>query len=106
MSVVAWRLYYITNIARGADQDSICTRILTVHEWQALYLKVHRGKSLPNEPPTIAQAIYWIGRLGGFLGRKNDKYPGITVLWRRWTKLSQIVDDYLLFAHPKLVGNS
>jgi hypothetical protein len=106
MSVIAWRLYYITYIARGVEKDSICTKILTVNEWKALYLKVNRAKALPNEPPTIAQAIQWIARLGGFLGRKNDQHPGITVLWRGWTRLNEIVDDYLLFSIPKLMGNS
>jgi hypothetical protein len=106
MSVIAWRLYYITYIARGAEQDSICTKILTVNEWKALYLKVNREKSLPNEPPTIAQAIHWIARLGGFLGRKNDGQPGITVLWRGWTRLNEITDNYLLFSESKLMGNS
>ena len=70
MSVIAWRLYYITYIVKGVEQDSICTKILTVNEWKALYLKVNRRKALPKEPPTIAQAIQWIAKLGGFLGRK------------------------------------
>jgi len=48
----------------------------------------------------------WIAKLGGFLGRKNDNNPGITVIWRWWARFMEIVDDYLLFFNSKLVGNS
>lgn len=72
MSVIAWRLYYIAHIARGAGDDTDCTKILAEHEWKALYLKMNSMKKLPDKPPAIAQVIRWIAKLGGFLGRKND----------------------------------
>jgi hypothetical protein len=106
MSIIAWRLYYITHVARSRGDDADCTTILAEYEWKALYLKMSSTKILPDKPPTIAQVIRWIAKLGGFLGRKNDNNPGITVIWRGWTRLTEIVDAYLLFAAPKLVGNS
>jgi hypothetical protein len=106
MSIIAWRLYYITHIARSVGDDADCTTILAEYEWKALYLKMSSTKILPDKPPTIAQVINWIAKLGGFLGRKNDNNPGIKVIWRGWTRLTEIVDAYILFAAQKLVGNS
>lgn len=106
MSIIAWRLYYITHVSRISEHNANCTEILSDYEWKALYIKMNPTKRLPKEPPTIAQAIRWIAQLGGFLGRKNDNNPGITVIWRGWARLMEIVDNYLLFFNPKLVGNS
>jgi hypothetical protein len=106
MSIIAWRLYYITHISRSAGADTECTKILAEYEWKALYLKMSSTKILPDKPPTIEQVIKWIAKLGGFLGRKNDNNPGITVIWRGWARFTEIVDAYLLFTSPKLVGNS
>lgn len=106
MSIIAWRLYYITHISRSAGGDTECTKILAEYEWKALYLRMSSTKILPDKPPTIEQVIKWIAKLGGFLGRKNDNNPGITVIWRGWARFTEIVDAYLLFTSPKLVGNS
>jgi len=34
----------------------------------------------PKSPPNVRGAIRMLGRLGGFLGRKNDGEPGIVVI--------------------------
>lgn len=98
MSVIAWRLYYITHIARSSKPYAYCTKILADYEWKALYLKMNPGKHIACKPPTISQVIKWIAKLGGFLGRKNDHQPGIIVMCRGWTRLIEIADDYLLFS--------
>jgi hypothetical protein len=36
---------------------------------------------LPQEPPSLANCVRWIARLGGFLGRKSDGEPGVKTLW-------------------------
>lgn len=69
MSVVAWRLHWLTYLNR-TNPDLPCTMILTVTEWQALYRRIHHTTSLPATPPTVRQAVRWIAQLGGFLGRK------------------------------------
>ena len=35
-----------------------------------------------------------IAKLGGFLGRKSDKEPGTTTLWRGLQRLDNMVDFY------------
>jgi hypothetical protein len=105
MSVIAWRLHWLTYINR-TDPELPCTVILTATEWQALYIRIQRSSSLPPTPPTVRQAVRWIAQLGGFLGRKGDGEPGITVIWRGWQRLQDIADTwYLVKEQSLLVGN-
>lgn len=103
--LVAWRLLWLTYQAR-VTPDVSCTIALQTDEWQALYLFTHRTQRLPAEPPTLRQAVRWIGQLGGFLGRKGDGEPGVKVLWRGWTRLQDIVSTYTLLYPSGDVGNA
>jgi len=103
MSVVAWRLFWLTYINRQ-DAEASCRSILTEDEWQALYCKVRKTTILPDQPPTAREAIRWIAQLGGFLGRKHDGEPGVTVLWRGWQRLNDIVDTWRLLNSPFTYG--
>jgi hypothetical protein len=51
---------------------------------------IHRTSGLPETVPTVRQAVRWIAQLGGFLGRKGDGEPGVTVLWRGWQRLHDL----------------
>jgi hypothetical protein len=97
-SIIAWRLYWLTHINRHHPQEP-CTTILAEHEWQALYATINRTTLIPHQPPTVHQAVRWIAQLGGFLGRKGDGEPGITVIWRGWQRLNDISATWLLL-HP------
>jgi hypothetical protein len=103
MSVVAWRLFWLTYINRQ-DSEASCRSILTEDEWQALYCTVKKTTSLPDQPPTVQEAIRWIAQLGGFLGRKHDKEPGVTVLWRGWQRLHDIAATWRLLNSPLSYG--
>jgi hypothetical protein len=94
-SVIAWRLHWMTFVSRH-EPDVSCTAILAEHEWQALYMRIHRTVTLPSKPPTVYETVRWIGQLGGFLGRKNDGEPGITVIWRGWQRLQDIAATWYL----------
>jgi len=105
MSVIAWRLHWMTYINRS-HPDWPCTVILTTAEWQALYIRIHRTSLLPQSLPTVRQAVRWIAQLGGFLARKRDGEPGITVIWRGWQRLQDIADTWsLVYDHSQLLGN-
>jgi hypothetical protein len=86
MSVIGWRLHWMTYINR-CQPDLPCTAVLTAIEWEALYMRIHKSKQLPDTVPTVHQVVRWIARLGGFLGRKSDGEPGVTTLWRGWQRL-------------------
>jgi hypothetical protein len=98
-SIIAWRLFWITQLNRHCP-DTPCTAMLTEHEWQALYAKIHRTTSLPPQVPTVHQAVRWIAQLGGFLARKRDGEPGVTVIWRGWQRLQDIASIWLLARSP------
>jgi len=97
-SLVAWRLLWLTYQARVTPEEA-CTVALQPAEWQALYAFIHRTPRLPDTPPSLRQAVRWIGQLGGFLGRKGDGEPGVKVLWRGWARLQDIVETWTL-THP------
>jgi len=59
MSVIAWRLHWLTYINRTNPQAS-CITILTTLEWQALYMRIHKTSVLPKSPLSTHQAIRWV----------------------------------------------
>ena len=92
-SVIAWRILYATMLARAAP-DLPCTVLLDADEWQGLYCRIHRVALAPEKPPSLRQAVRWIAQLGGFLGRKRDGEPGVTVLWKGFQHLVDITAMY------------
>jgi hypothetical protein len=50
ISVVAWRLFWLTYVNRQ-DSEASCRSILTEDEWQALYCKVRKTTVLPRSYP-------------------------------------------------------
>ena len=93
--IIAWRLLWMTKINRE-QPTAPCSVILDEHEWEALYIKINRTKKLPEKLPTVREVIRWIAQLGGFLGRKGDKEPGITAIWRGWETLNEISNMWLI----------
>jgi hypothetical protein len=79
-SIVAWRVLALTYAARINPTES-CEVLLERHEWKALDCLVHRTTIPQSNPPSLAEAVAWIAKLGGYLGRKNDKPPGVKALW-------------------------
>ena len=92
-SVIAWRILYATMLARVVP-DVSCTMLLDQNEWQGLYCRIHRVAVAPPKPPTLRQAVRWIAQLGGFLGRKGDGEPGVSVLWKGFQHLVDVTTMY------------
>jgi hypothetical protein len=78
--VVAWRIMYIRSMGQKYPEKS-CTLIFSESEWKAVYCRLHKRKALPQEPPNLREIIILVARLGGFLARKSDGYPGIQTMW-------------------------
>ena len=95
MSVIAWRIFFITLLAR-TNPDFPCTVLLAEEEWKTLYSKIHQTRSYPETPPTIKSVIKWIAQLGGFLARKGDGDPGPITLWRGWKRLVDLSEGWNL----------
>lgn len=95
-SIMAWRLFWRTVLAR-TDPDTPAIR--APHEIEALSTFLHKQPLPTLLRPTVHQAAHWLAQLGGFLARKNDGDPGVTVIWRSWQRLADISTAYLVF-HP------
>ena len=95
MSVVAWKLFMLTLIAR-TDPEIPCNTLIDKQHWMPLYLEIHKNKKLPKRAPKMGCTVRWIAMLGGFLGRVGDGDPGITTLWRGWKRLNDISRGWVL----------
>ena len=103
MSIVAWRLFMITLIAR-TNPSMPCTKLLAEHEWRVLFLKVNKNKKLPKKTPAIGEVVIWIARMGGFLARKGDGPPGTIALWRGWKRLADLTEGWNLATQHDTCG--
>ncbi|MBC7973034.1 MAG: IS4 family transposase [Verrucomicrobia bacterium] len=86
MSVVAWRLFWVTWMQRTAPTASART-ILTEVEMRTLLLLSNQPNPAQSSDFCVSQAVIAIAKLGGFLARKGDGDPGPTVIWRGWCVL-------------------
>jgi Transposase DNA-binding/Transposase Tn5 dimerisation domain len=102
-SIIAWRLFWLTFLAR-TDPEAPASTILAPHELEALYTFLHKHPMPAFLRPTVQQATRWLAQLGGFLARKNDGSPGVTVIWRGWQRLADIAAAYLVFHPPPTCG--
>jgi len=98
-SVIAWRIFYATMLARAVPEMP-CSVRLELDEWQALYCAIHHGPTPPEEPPSLDQAVRWIAQLGGFVGRRRRDQPGTETLWRGFQHLMDLTKMYRIM-RPK-----
>jgi hypothetical protein len=45
-------------------------------------------------PPSIAEALMSIAKLGGYLAGRKDGPPGTYVLWRGWKRLMDLTEGW------------
>jgi hypothetical protein len=92
-SVIAWRILYITYLAR-LEPNLDARVVFTEEEISALKLK-NAGKG-SSGTLTIHTVMIWVACLGGFLGRKRDGMPGVKTIWRGLYALDFLVMGYLM----------
>ncbi len=88
--VVTWRILFLTMMGRETP-DVSCEVFLKEEEWKVLYTIAKQTTDIPEVPPTLREAVRMIASLGGFLGRKSDREPGVTTIWRGLQRLDDIV---------------
>ncbi|MBK8202989.1 MAG: IS4 family transposase [Bdellovibrionales bacterium] len=91
--VIAFKLMYLSKAALS-QPDEDCSKVLSQQEWQTLYFREKKTRKIPKNPPSIKEAMIWLGKLGGFLNRKGDKLPGTMVLWRGYEILQENIAMY------------
>ena len=94
-SVIAWRVFYATMLARAVPEMS-CSVLLEIEEWQALYCALHACPTPPESPPSLDQAVRWIAQLGGFVGRRRRDQPGAETVWRGLQHLTDLTRMYCI----------
>jgi hypothetical protein len=98
-SVIAWRIFYATMLARAVPELP-CSVLLELDEWQALYCAIHQCPTPPETPPSLDQVVRWIAQLGGFVGRRRQDQPGTETLWRGFQHLMDLTKMYRIM-RPK-----
>ena len=98
--VVAWRIYHLTMLGREVP-DVACSVFFKEIEWKALCCYVNKTPIAPEKPPTLYNAMVMVACMGGFLGRKNDGFPGTQTLWRGLQRLDTAVEMYAIFTNQK-----
>lgn len=98
-SVIAWRVLFITYVARQQPEAS-AEVILSPMEIKVLEAANNRKLPKPIKIKTVKQAVAALGKLGGHMGRKNDKEPGIITVCRGMMRLNDFMYGHSLL--PKL----
>ena len=91
-SIIAWRIFWLS-ISFRISKSSDCSTILTAIEQEILFKRFNHGIKY-YKPPSVEQAYTWIAKLGGYIGRNTDPPPGMISVWRGWTRLMNMVEDY------------
>lgn len=94
-SLAAFRVMQLVYESRHHPEVS-CEVILTKAQWVTLYMLIHGNNKILKQPPSLQQAVMWIGRLGGHLGRKSDGPPGLKTVWQGYQQLCNAASVYEL----------
>jgi hypothetical protein len=103
LSVVAWRLLYLTKYAREkpdnpVDEFADKTEVKILESWAMVKMK---RKYRPIT--TISDFILFVALLGGFMGRKCDGHPGVQVVWKGLRRLEDAVEFHGVFQKLNMI---
>jgi hypothetical protein len=90
MCVVAWRIFWMTNVTR-INSEIRPAAVLTPEEMKSIRLYMAKKRKSLGPQKTAKDWIRALARIGGFLGRKSDGDPGPFTLWRGYLRLQDIV---------------
>lgn len=85
-SIAAFSIMQLVYESRDKP-DVSCEVILTKEQWTVLYMLIKKDHLIPEKPPSLSQAVRWIGRLGGHLGRTSDGPPGLKTVWLGYQRI-------------------
>jgi Transposase Tn5 dimerisation domain len=93
---VAWRIVRLTKLGREVPEVP-CMVFFEEAQWKALVVFATENPRVPEQPPTLRDAIRMMAMsLGGFLGRNGDKEPGAETIWRGQQRLDDITRMWVL----------
>ncbi len=80
----------------GSKQQGLLVHTKLRNGRRSIAASIKRA-TLPQQVPTLRQAVHWIARLGGFLDRPGEGEPGVTVLWKGFQHLRDLTAMYPIF---------
>lgn len=92
-SLAAFRIMQLVYQSRHMPNVS-CEAVLTKEQWIVLYMLIHQHNKTPKQAPTLSDAVKWIGKLGGYLGRNSDGPPGLKTVWLGYQRLCDATNIY------------
>lgn len=90
-SVIAMFIMTITYIGRILP-GLPCSVFFEDEEWKAMYKIVNKTKFAPEEPYSLADAIKYLGTLGGYKRSKSDGPPGLKSIWNGLCELYKALE--------------
>jgi len=99
-SIVAYKLLWLKYEAQAYPEQS-CEAVLSKTEWQALCCRENKTAIPPPEPPSLAEAAIMIAKLGGFIARKSDGFPGVKSIWDGLKRLHDTHATFLILMQNK-----
>lgn len=92
-SVIALYIMAVTYMGRLAP-DLPCSIFFDDDEWKILYRIIHKTKTPPETPYSMAEAVLYLGQLGSYKRAPSDGSPGLKAIWLGLTALYQAIDVF------------
>lgn len=93
-SVIAMFIMTVTYIGRVLP-DTKCSIFFDTEEWQILYRIIHKTKTPPSEPYSMADAVSYLGQLGSYKRAPSDGPPGLKSIWAGLYKLFEYMELFV-----------
>ena len=91
LAAVAARIERLKTLSRTSPEQPATVELADVEIRALIVLKrgeKKRNETIPDDTPTLGQAVRWIADLGGYIGSKSSGPPGSTVIARGLERLT------------------
>jgi hypothetical protein len=93
--IIAWRIMSVTYLNRTAP-DTPCDDVFTTDEWKSVWF-VTKNTKPPITPPTLAEFVILLTRLGGYNNRPKERRPGPLPFWIGLRRMYDLALAYKTF---------
>jgi hypothetical protein len=93
--IIAWRIQYVTHLNR-TNPDLPCDQVFAKHEWKAVWYVTTKTPP-PTTPPTVADFLRLLTRLGGYNNRAKERATGPLPVWIGFRRMHDLALAYQTF---------
>lgn len=93
--IIAWRVLYLTYLNRVCPELP-CDAVFEESEWKSVW-RVVAKKPLPAKPPTLAEFLRLLTRLGGYNNRATEAPTGPQPIWVGLRRMTDFATAWLAF---------